>query len=83
MAMRDLTIDEATIVLALDGHSLATQRADAMPFFAAMSVITALLNEGILVSADGYAAPFPALGATHAACQVWREQISARRPAIV
>lgn len=78
-----MTLNEATIVLALDGHSLAIERADTLRFNLAIQITTKLLHDGMLAMEDRMGAPFPAsIEATRQACEVWREQLSAKRPAL-
>lgn len=77
--MTTMNLNDATVILALDGHSLASQRANEMPFFLVASTMTRLLNEGLIVIEEGYGSPFPRLSATREACDVWRKQVSERR----
>lgn len=92
MTMRDAAtavakaaeLRQATIILALDGHSAATEAANRIPFFEAQRIVTDLLRRGVLVIEDGYGAPFPAdINVTLAASRVWLTEVSAKRPPVV
>jgi hypothetical protein len=79
-----MTLNEATVILALDGHSLAAEAAHRMPFFLAVRVVQRLIQTGALAVHERTGGTLPSsTQVVIDACAVWRERVSVLRPSVI